>query len=201
MPLSSRAAVWSVVAACVLLGALVAAMSLRSREEPVASGEAATTTAATPPTTNTTVAHTNALATAEPSTTIAPQATAAAEATTRATSAPAAATATTPSASPRPTASPAPTPEPTPKTAPQPTTAPAAPPESAASADGTLVAVAVGGSCAFSVNGASKGSGSSIKVQLKPGTYSVTCKPASGASKSKSVTLKAGSTAMAMFKL
>ena len=66
---------------------------------------------------------------------------------------------------------------------------------------GTLVAVAVGGSCAFSVNGASKGSGSSIKVSLKPGSYSVACKPPTGATKSRSVTVTAGGTAMAMFKL
>jgi len=66
---------------------------------------------------------------------------------------------------------------------------------------GTLVAVAVGGSCAFSVNGASKGSGSSVKVSLKPGSYSVSCTPPSGATKSRSVSITAGGTAMAMFKL
>ncbi|MFO0758204.1 MAG: protein kinase [Byssovorax sp.] len=66
---------------------------------------------------------------------------------------------------------------------------------------GTIVAVAVGGSCAFSVNGASKGTASTLKVQVKAGTYSVTCKPATGATKSKSVTVTSGGTAMAMFKL
>jgi serine/threonine-protein kinase len=66
---------------------------------------------------------------------------------------------------------------------------------------GTLVAVAVGGSCTFSVNGASKGSGATVKVQLKAGTYSVSCKPVSGATKSRSVTVSSGQTAMAMFKL
>ena len=66
---------------------------------------------------------------------------------------------------------------------------------------GTLVAVAVGGTCAFSVNGASKGSGSSIKVPLKPGSYSVSCKPPSGATKTRSVSVTSGGTAMAMFKL
>lgn len=71
----------------------------------------------------------------------------------------------------------------------------------AAGGTGTLVAVAVGGSCAFSVNGASKGTMSTLKVSLKPGSYSVSCKPATGATKSRSVTIKSGETAMAMFKL
>jgi len=66
---------------------------------------------------------------------------------------------------------------------------------------GTLVAVAVGGSCEFSVNGAAKGTMSKLKVQVKAGTYSVTCKPSTGATKSKSVTIASGGTAMAMFNL
>jgi serine/threonine-protein kinase len=98
-------------------------------------------------------------------------------------------------------------PQPQPKAAapaPQPAPAPARDPEPAPQATGamgTLVAVAIGGTCAFSVNGANKGSGSSTKVQLKPGTYSVACKPSGGAAKSKSVTVKSGETAMASFKL
>jgi len=66
---------------------------------------------------------------------------------------------------------------------------------------GTLVAIAVGGTCAFSVNGASKGTTTTLKLSVKPGTYSVSCKPASGGTKSRSVRVKSGSTAMAMFKL
>ncbi|HEY4122326.1 MAG TPA: serine/threonine-protein kinase [Byssovorax sp.] len=75
------------------------------------------------------------------------------------------------------------------------------PPKETAGGDGTLLAIAVGGNCAFSVNGASKGTSSSLRVALKPGTYSVTCKPSDGASKSKSVTIKTGETSMAAFKL
>jgi len=75
------------------------------------------------------------------------------------------------------------------------------PPPPAAPATGTLVAVAVGGPCSFSVNGASKGKSSSIRLSLKAGTYSVTCRPSSGSPKSKSVTVRPGETAMAMFKL
>ena len=85
---------------------------------------------------------------------------------------------------------------------------PVAPPSAAADdaapsggANGTLMAVAVGGSCAFSVNGASKGTTSTLKVSLKPGSYTVSCRPASGAAKTKSVTISSGSTSMAMFKL
>ncbi len=66
---------------------------------------------------------------------------------------------------------------------------------------GTIVAVAVGGTCAFSVNGASKGTMSTLKLQVKAGSYSVTCKPSTGATKSKSVTVTGGGSAMAMFKL
>lgn len=91
--------------------------------------------------------------------------------------------------------------KPTPTAAPVPTPTPAATPAAAGGGTGTLVAVAVGGSCAFSVNGASKGSGATIKVQLPAGTYSVSCKPATGATKSRSVTVTGGGTAMAMFKL
>jgi hypothetical protein len=36
---------------------------------------------------------------------------------------------------------------------------------------------------------------------VKPGTYAVTCSPLSGTSKSKSVTVTSGGTALAMFKL
>lgn len=66
---------------------------------------------------------------------------------------------------------------------------------------GTLVAIAVGGTCAFSVNGAAKGTTTTLKLSVKPGSYSVSCKPASGGTKSRRVRVKSGATAMAMFKL
>lgn len=86
---------------------------------------------------------------------------------------------------------------------PAPLPAPAQPAQTAASegSTGTLLAVAVGGNCAFSVNGDSKGTSSSIRIPLKPGTYSVTCKPDGGAARSKSVTIKSGETMMTSFKL
>ena len=63
------------------------------------------------------------------------------------------------------------------------------------------MAVALGGTCAFAVNGSSKGSGTSVQVTLPPGAYSVMCKASTGAIKSKQVTVKSGETAMATFKL
>lgn len=91
------------------------------------------------------------------------------------------------------------TPEPKPTPTPAKTSEPA--PAGGGSDKGTLMAIALGGTCTFSVNGSSKGSGSSIRVQLAPGAYSVMCKPSGGAIKSKTVTVKKGETAMATFKL
>lgn len=69
-------------------------------------------------------------------------------------------------------------------------------------ANGTLVAVAIDGTCAFSVNGAAKGTTSTLKLSLPPATYLVQCKPtAGGVTQSRTVDLKSGETAMAMFKL
>jgi serine/threonine-protein kinase len=72
---------------------------------------------------------------------------------------------------------------------------------SGGSDQGTLVLIAVGGTCAFSVNGASKGTTNSVKLTVPPGNYAVTCKPASGSSRSKSGAVKAGKTTMMTFKL
>lgn len=67
--------------------------------------------------------------------------------------------------------------------------------------NGTLIAVLVGGTCAFSINDIPKGSGSSIKLQLLPGAYAVSCRLPSGTTKKKWVAVNAGSTATAMFKV
>ena len=84
---------------------------------------------------------------------------------------------------------------------PKTSTAKVEPPPPATGDTGTLVAIAVGGTCAFSVNGASKGTTNSLKLSVAPGNYTVTCKPSSGATKSKSVEVKSGASSMAMFKL
>ena len=70
----------------------------------------------------------------------------------------------------------------------------------AASGSGRLLAIATGGSCAFSVDGASKGSGSSLSVSLPAGKHTVVCKPASGAAKSRGATIKPNETTMLTFK-
>lgn len=75
------------------------------------------------------------------------------------------------------------------------------PPPPASPSKGTVVAVAVGGSCTWAINGASKGTSAQLKLAVSAGTYSVSCKPASGAQKTRSVIIKPGETAMAMFKL
>ncbi len=77
------------------------------------------------------------------------------------------------------------------------------PPKPAESPGGTgrLLAIASGGSCNFSVDGGSKGSGSSLSVSLPAGDHSVVCKPASGAAKSRSVKIKPNETSMLTFKL
>lgn len=75
------------------------------------------------------------------------------------------------------------------------------PPSAGDPSKGTIVAVAVGGSCTWAINGAGKGTSSQLKFPVPPGTYSVSCKPASGAQKTRSVIIKPGETAMAMFKL
>jgi hypothetical protein len=66
---------------------------------------------------------------------------------------------------------------------------------------GNIVGVAVGGSCTFSVDGVVVGSGAAFEKAYPAGTYAVSCKPVSGATKSRSVTVTPPENAMAMFKL
>src|SRR5205823_2904957 len=55
--------------------------------------------------------------------------------------------------------------------APSPTT-------SAAGGDrGTLLAVAVGGTCTFFLDGETKGTSATLRMALEPGTYVLTCRP------------------------
>jgi len=74
-------------------------------------------------------------------------------------------------------------------------------PPRAGAGNGMLVAVAVGGICAFSVDGAAKGTTSQVKLSMPPGTYAVSCRPSTGITRSRSVVVKSGETAMATFKL
>lgn len=207
-----KAAIAAIAAACVLLPALALFLIFGSKsgDEPTA---AADTTAG-----DTTAADTTAAvsvpvpSTPAPAVTEAPSAPPTSEPSPPATATTAAPVATpqVASAAPAPTGkaaptstggSSAPTSKPAATPSSTPTSAPTSTPAAGGGEMGTLVAVAVGGTCAFSVNGASKGSGSSIKVPLKPGSYSVSCKPPSGATKTRSVNVTSGGTAMAMFKL
>ena len=171
----------------------------RSPAEPTPESTVTTAVAAPPPT-----AEPAAPATAEPAATAAPTATATAEPSATAepvataTAEPSATATAEPTAAPSATAKVASTkPRGRRGRAPPPPPAKAAP----SGPTGTLLAVVVGGSCSFQVNGASKGSGSSLRLALRPGTYSVVCRPSSGGTKSKSVTVRAGETSMAAFKL
>jgi hypothetical protein len=67
-------------------------------------------------------------------------------------------------------------------------------------AKGTIVAMAIGASCAFSVDGASRGSSSSVRVEVAAGNHTVSCQPVGGSRRSKSVTVKPGAAATAVFK-
>jgi serine/threonine-protein kinase len=51
------------------------------------------------------------------------------------------------------------------------------------------------------VNGVAKGTSSSLTLTVPPAAYTVTCKPSSGATKSRSVVVKPSQSAMALFKL
>lgn len=67
---------------------------------------------------------------------------------------------------------------------------------------GEIIAVAIGGTCGFLVNGSPKGTASQLKLTVPAGVYSVGCKPSNGgATMTKSVIVKSDESAMAMFKL
>ncbi len=98
-------------------------------------------------------------------------------------------------------------PKPTPVAAardpkPEPKPAKEDPPAASGGGSGKLLAIASGGSCAFSVDGSPKGSGGSASVQVPAGKHSVTCKPVGGGgTKSGSVNVKAGETSILTFRL
>ncbi len=65
-----------------------------------------------------------------------------------------------------------------------------------------LVAVAVGGTCTFTIDGVGHGVSSHARVSVATGTHSVTCRPAlGGASRTRSITLAAGEVKSTVFKL
>jgi serine/threonine-protein kinase len=181
-PSGQKMALLGVAGAVVLLSIVALVVVLRGRSTPDATAEATSATASTPAATASATPRPTAAPVVPARTTATAAASAEAEPAAQAKAAPVAGRLPAP-------ARPDPTPEPA---------APANPDE------GTLVAIAVGGLCAFTVNGAPKGTTSTLKLSLKPGSYSVTCTPlsgASGGSKSRSVTVTGGGTATAVFKL
>jgi serine/threonine-protein kinase len=66
---------------------------------------------------------------------------------------------------------------------------------------GTILATAIGGSCAFSVDGASQGTSSKLILPIKAGSHTVVCRTAMGAAKSWSASVNAGETVLHIFKL
>ena len=79
-------------------------------------------------------------------------------------------------------------------------TKPQAETKKAKSERGTLVAMAVGASCTFAIDGASRGSSSSVRATVTPGVHTVSCAPMSGASRSRTVTVRPGKASVAVFK-
>lgn len=125
---------------------------------------------------------------------------------------------------PEPKTAEAPTPTPTPKSlAPQPPTTPKPdtqpvsstkkkkkkkttkkkkpPPPPESGGTGTLVAIAIGGSCSFAVDGAPRGTKSSIRIKVPVGRHTVSCTPPKGATRTQSVNVKSGKPGIASFRL
>jgi serine/threonine-protein kinase len=75
------------------------------------------------------------------------------------------------------------------------------PPPSEESGPGTVVAVVLGGKCALSLDGASRGFKSSFTASVPAGSHSVTCSPKGKAPRSRRLTVEPGKKAVAMFKL
>jgi eukaryotic-like serine/threonine-protein kinase len=66
---------------------------------------------------------------------------------------------------------------------------------------GTLVAIAIGGSCAFAVDGSPRGTSSSIRVTVPLGPHTVSCTPPGKPSRAKSVVVKGDKPGIASFKV
>jgi serine/threonine-protein kinase len=66
---------------------------------------------------------------------------------------------------------------------------------------GTLVAIAIGGSCAFSVDGAPKGTKSSLRMKVPTGPHTVSCAPPGKATRTQRVVVKSDQPGIASFKL
>jgi serine/threonine protein kinase len=65
---------------------------------------------------------------------------------------------------------------------------------------GTIVAMAVGASCSFAVDGAPRGISSSVRVTAQVGSHRVSCSRVGGTSRSRTVQVRRGKTTVAVFR-
>jgi hypothetical protein len=66
---------------------------------------------------------------------------------------------------------------------------------------GTLVAIAIGGTCAFSIDGQAHGTASSLRLKLPVGAHEVSCKPEGGAVRTQRVNVAEDKPGIASFRL
>ncbi|MBM4358211.1 MAG: hypothetical protein FJ096_08870, partial [Deltaproteobacteria bacterium] len=90
-------------------------------------------------------------------------------------------------------------PKPEPKAEPKPEPKPE--PAASGGTTGKLIGIATGGTCQWSVDGKSQGSGSSFNATVSVGTHTVTCAPPGQAARSQRKTVSADKPALATFKL
>jgi serine/threonine-protein kinase len=64
-----------------------------------------------------------------------------------------------------------------------------------------LVAIAVGGSCSFTVDGQGQGTTSSIRLKVPVGVHTVSCARTGQATRSRTIKVKSNQPGMVMFRL
>lgn len=72
--------------------------------------------------------------------------------------------------------------------------------EAKPAAKGTIVAMAIGASCSFAIDGAGRGQSSQVRAKVAPGIHTVSCQPVGGPARTKSVKVAPGKAATAVFK-
>jgi len=73
-------------------------------------------------------------------------------------------------------------------------------PKAAPGEKGTLVAMAIGASCAFTVDGAGLGTRSSVRKKVSAGAHTVSCTKVGGTTRTRTVNVTPGKAAVAVFK-
>jgi hypothetical protein len=65
---------------------------------------------------------------------------------------------------------------------------------------GTLVAMAIGASCAFAIDGTPMGTSSSVRKKVAPGNHAVSCRKVGGTTRTRSVSVQPGKASVTVFK-